>query len=442
MSAYLFIMSIILLSMMVATAISFRSLATPSFIWLFMWTFSFTVTAIFGSVYNIDERPLIIAFLSICAFWLGAFIASKGKPRTRNNLADLNFIVTNVLLIQAALLAIGFIGAVSQSLHFGGGLLRASSLQQAAAAASDTAASIYRGEQATPLIGRIGFAALQVGAAVTGLSLAIKHKHAVASRLLGLGFLFIAVMYTSISTTRGFTVIPILWCGCCYIASKVFYNRERDLSSPRFILSGAGIFFSLVFFVLGMQVARSGEFRPSQFSAAAEHMRPWVAGSIPSLSGNYSAWDREISAGAEFFGAIGKLANVESSTTRGAKTTGSDMVPIGAGARANAPTIFIALIRSFGDYGCVIASLIVGALSGFTYLQLRHQSSLAWAIYSSILAFVIWSPNVWFFGYGSRALTLVGLLALVALARWANSKGFSRVRLSGRQTKPRLQPKF
>jgi len=407
-----------LLAMLGAALAHTRSLVSPAVIWLTMWTMSFMLTAAWGSLYIIDPTVLILLFLGVIAFAIGCVAPLPGFTNNgyQRNAGGIGDVVKSANWIILACLVVSFVGAVIQSRHFGGGVFNVSSLQQAASRASDAVSSIYRGEQASPLGGRIGFAALQMGAVLSGLSLAAKHRQKTLSIIMALGLVVVALIYTSTTTTRSYTIIPMLWAFAGFAASKVVLGRERDINSLPFIGSSAVVLAVLVVFTLGFQIARTGEFRVSQFGRAAEHMRPWVAGSIPSLSGNYAAWDREVSIGQEFVGALGKIVGARESSQRGAQTTGNNMVPIGNGARANAATLFITLIRSFGEIGTVFAAFAIGVGSNWAYQSARRGSPFAWAFYPGIIVMIVWSPNTWFFSYGSRVLTIVGLLVVVIIA--------------------------
>lgn len=90
-------------------------------------------------------------------------------------------------------------------------------------------------------------------------------------------------------------------------------------------------------------------------------------------------------------------------------------IDIGDWRDGNASTALRVMVNDFGLIGCGIFLFTWGVISAFL-VQKTREGSLYWAaLLAYDIASVVWSPNQWYFVYGSRVLAPIVVLTYLAI---------------------------
>jgi oligosaccharide repeat unit polymerase len=155
----------------------------------------------------------------------------------------------------------------------------------------------------------------------------------------------------------------------------------------------------------------------NQIGKTFERLRLWVAGYIPAFNGwLWSSWNGHLTWGSSTFRFLSQLT----SNKAGALTEVGSDIYVGNYTYGNACTSLKGVVNDFGLVGCGIFLFVWGVLSRAVLTQAR-RGSIVWGVFFACdLAAIVWSPNAFFFMYGSRVLAPALALAYI---------GFRRLRL-------------
>lgn len=410
MSGYLWAITATALALAAATIAFYRSIVAPAVVWMGAWSGLLLLAAVLGQNYIYAPSALIAALAAIAAFPVGAAVTAIVPARVSRDPRGLAVLYDKSVLIQGMCALFGVGGAVYLSVYYGQSLLSVRSVEQLLTGASSVAAAIYRGEASMPAVAKLAFAVLQVGFLVSGVAVAARHPRA---WMMFAALCVAMILWPLVTTQRSFLFVPItFWVGS-FAATMIFLRRDAVLSRPKVLLAGGAALIALASLVVALQTVRMGA--RTGLGPVLDHMRPWIAGYLPAFSGWFERWDGSANGGASFLGGLIALVTGGVEQAAGAER-GLTMVPIGAGDYSNAPTALPLFFGSFGLLGGVAAIALFGAICQLVYRSCRAGSPIACVLMGAVLGAIIWTPNAWFFGYGSRVFAIVVLAVAVWLA--------------------------
>lgn len=395
----------------------FHSVAAPASIWLLGWSLLFGACAALGWDYIYRWAGVTVLFLGVLVFPIGCLFSSR--PASRQTSRDVTgssssfaALIRFSPAIQLAAAAVGFVGAVALSHHFGRSLLGLASFAELSLAAHATGKLIESGEEVMPTFSSIAFAVVQVGFMCSGFFVAMRGFRVKPVALL-VALLGVVALWTVVTTIRSYFVASVIWFISSYVAAKILARQEQGLINPRIVLGSMLGVTGLVALVIVSQSYRMGDYHFKLVGAAAAHLRPWVAAYIPGFSCWYDEMVRnpggDMGGTSIFRGLLAAMGIVSYEPFNRATT----LIPVGAGQTTNAITIFNTIVGDFGLIGGMLFTFVSGYLSQTAYELCRRGSLVGLATYSAVVAAILWSPNAWFFKYGSRMFASALLLFLL-----------------------------
>jgi len=391
-----------------------------------VWGISFALTAIFGGVFVVDAEAALV-MLVIFAMPLGEVltVALSGKFVLTTQQKSIRLLKIRILqkrsgTIQWICIAISFSGALYLAKTFGTPLFKVGSFGDLAEIGRMNARGIFRGELEIPFFAKIAFMFLQFGVILSGFSCASQsgRKKYTWTVLL----FFTAILWTLITTQRSYFVACAVWWVGAYLTAKVYVGEERRVLKPRVILAVLAAAIVLPIMIVSVRSIRTGNSLSSNLGQAFESSRAWFAGYIPGFSAWYTHWNHQLDFGGSLFGGIVSILSLGQVGDSGASEAG--FYAIGAGATTNALTLLRFVIGSFGVIGGALLLILFAFLARYTYDRCRAGSLTAAAMLPAIFVTIIWSPNSWFFGYGSRLIAV--LLCLIGFHTAQYCMRFSR----------------
>lgn len=389
-----------------------KSPVIPAAVWLFAWSAMFMLAAVFGSDYRYYPLSLTVLVLILLAFPLGSLLGISGAYESHDeNLELIEDITKFAPAIMIACGLIGIIGVVFVARALGISLHSLGSLKMFVALAKQAANSLHTGEQSVPTSASICEAFLQMGFAVCGVAVAARRFMKWQTGGLFALLIFVAMLWTAITTIRSYVLIPVLWYFGGFITTKVFLHAEGTVLNRRVIVAFCVVMPLALLTIIVVQSIRMGDYRLQLLSAAAHHMRPWFGGAIPGFCVWYfnSSLNQTV-AGPSIFAGIEKTFGIAQQTGYVNLATELD---IGSGDTTNAETAIKVFVENFGAPGAMLAAATFGFLVQRLYELARSRYLVGLGLLPIMMATVLYSPNYWFLGYGSRILAGILFFALV-----------------------------
>lgn len=277
--------------------------------------------------------------------------------------------------------------------------------------ASQNAEFIFTQQYEQSLISKISSSFFQSACILAGLYIAgfgrltkIKWHVVLIAVLPGL-------LLTLVTTQRSPLIISLVWLFSGFIAATIILGRERRLFDIRYLVSILFAVFGVAVAVVLIQSVRGGELSSVALSESLQHLRPWAAGYIAAFSNWVSGYWSEAPLHGQtlmrgVLNSLGVGDGVGISTRMAA-------VQIGNQQTSNAMTVARHFVMDFGMAGALVGAMVWGMLSAILYGWTRSGSRLAMVLLSANLSAIVWSPNSWFLGYGSRILAV--FVAIAAL---------------------------
>lgn len=409
--SYIPLFILLLISIFAIILIITKDKATPISIWFIAWITLFSCAYIFGAPYSYTFSTLWLLTLGCIAFGFGGVIAYTVKINSSMRLQPLIYDTLFLKItprVQIIAVLLGVFGAINLSIRLGSSLLSTSSLSQVFDSASSNISQLYTGETVLSPLANISFSFIQLGFLVSGAHAARFGLSSKRSILLFAAIFLTAILWTSITTTRSYFIVSMVWWVSAYYSTKVLYNRIQDILSVKPLIIALLTMLLLIVLIVSFQTIRLGN-EAGKITDTFEHMRPWIAGYIPALSVWISEnWNGEHTYGLNLVRPPLKIIGV-----RVGESLSGSVFPIEIGnlQQSNALTIYRVLFYDFGYIGCLIFTFTLGFLSSIGYRLCALGSLPAWAALVSLTALIIWSPNYWFYNYGSRILVLIIILA-------------------------------
>jgi oligosaccharide repeat unit polymerase len=407
-----FLLLIILVHIIVGRLIN--RFTSPINFWNVGWMVLFLFALIFGSPYYYSIYALTLMTLGCISFSMGGIVSNlivlkKNNPLDRSDF--LSHIRDKSIFIQVIAVIIGSAGAIDLSNSFGTSLLDFSSIEQISSDASGNVAQLYSGEMLLTPLANFSFSALQLGFLFNGVFIAINGlKNKISISCFCLLFLT-SLLWTSVTTTRSYFVVSMVWWLAAYYATKIAINEEKQLFNAKTIIRASFSITAVVILIIFVQSMRLGNLSFQQIDETLQHMRPWVAGYIPGFSVWVEEdWSGDFMYGVNFIRPIAKIFGI----TLDESDAGSVIpVDIGNMQQSNALTIYRVLFYDFGFFGSLVFTFLLGFCSQLSYRLCKAGSYIGWALLISCTTMIIWAPNFWFYNYGSRILVLI-LIILIA----------------------------
>jgi|SRR6185437_6429475 len=413
MATYLLAIAIALFAAWYVLLHAFRSAVAPAPLWLFAWAILYLCAVIFGADYNYTIEGVTILGLIAFAFPFGCLLATSVSLPSAKYALDTSGLNKVSPFIQLFCGAAGLVGAHSLSANFGGSLFHFESIVALTVAAKRASVLLESGQETLPVSASIAFAFLQMAFLLNGVRMASRNTSLVLNvGLLGLLFA-ITTLWTVATTSRGYFLVGILWFLGSYIATKILIGEESNFIRPKVVLLTAGTAIALILVIVVFQSFRMGDYRLELFQRALAHMRPWIAGYITGFSVWYrDVWSSGADQGGSIFEGLFKAVGIVQQQSFNRMATQLD---IGDGDSTNALTVAKMFIADFGLIGGILFAGIVGYASQLVYQACRQGWAIGWLLQPGVVVTILWSPNFWFMGYGSRVLALILFVGLGAL---------------------------
>lgn len=396
------------------------SLLTPASLWSLGWLLLILFTTIFGSDYFYSYTMLIVILGFIISFVIG-YIVMNSLLTGRGKLSQIKayrsipevYPIPASSRIQIVFLSISMISLSIMLSKFGLNISMLSNFSSIANSASSNASMVYSGEVSLGMNETIGFAFLQAAFVLNGIDNAMnnrkKHRY-----LFFVVIVFGSLLWSAVTTTRSYIVVPLVWWIAGFYAAKVYRNDVDSLIDSAFIRKLLLFIAVLVLVILFFQAVRmsgdEGEFNMSLL----EHMRPWIAGYVPALSVWYeNNWSGDYQYGSNLFRPFLKIFGI--SIGENIRDT-VGLQYIGNGHYSNALTLVRALIYDFGIYGSLIFTFYFGLFSSYIYNKTHLGNKYAFVALVGIMTTIVWAPNYWFYSYGSRVLVLILLVCFIVFS--------------------------
>lgn len=393
-----------------------RSLLAPAPLWNLCWCLLFVVGAALGGGYFIDASSTVYLFILALSFNLFPLLASRRDSPLDEERAQLirrALVGPGWLLVGTA--AVGLMGAFDLSAGLGHSLLNLDSIAAVFDAGKENAAELYQGTVTRSATQTFSYATVQFGAAAVGARIRVEASR--ASLFLLLINAVAAMSWSVVTTQRSYFLVPLLWFIAGYIAAAVATGDERI---SRRALGWAGLTMGAVvaFVVLARAIRVAGADTAFDLSVV-EQGKHWAACYIPT----FAQWHSE-GGGSDIYPLrllSGVLSFIGIDAEDGMSADGETFTYIGNGLTSNAATMMRAVVLAAGTAGAVVVVILLGALSQFVYSSARASKPWAIAVYTGVVASIIWSVNAWQFSYGNRVLAqvmiCVALSVSVLLAR-------------------------
>ncbi|ACB97440.1 O-antigen polymerase [Beijerinckia indica] len=276
----------------------------------------------------------------------------------------------------------------------------------------DINSEIRTGGIESGMLGKIAFAMPQAAIVLVGVCSVIGRYQWMRRAILVIVSLFPLFVLTFVSTIRSPVFMSLLLLVSGIIAGQTLLGTERSIFSKRNTIAATVLVFGLVSMMAFLQSIRLGDFNFSQIGETLEHMRIWFAGYIPAFHGWYwNYWSGDLAYGNNTFKFLAGLITGGGSYL----DTVQSNIDIGDWRDGNASTALRVMVNDFGLIGCGIFLFTWGVISAFL-VQKTREGSLYWAaLLAYDIASVVWSPNQWYFVYGSRVLAPIVVLTYLAI---------------------------
>lgn len=387
--------------------------ASPLILWLCVWSVAFLFLASLGDAFYYPRAVEHTIFAYVATFSITCALAgglSKTK-RSQNRITGSASLLYFIFATQmCGILSFAFLAS---SLGFRASTI--TNLVEFTGAAQRNQVAIYNNwsltEDGIPLITKIFNAIFQSGFIIYFFYRGAGWRPSGYAALYPIIAFLTALSFSAITTVRIFFLVPAILSVASFLAGAAYNAREQELFRPRYVIAAISILFSLLFLTILFQTVRLGD-RTYGLEYTLNHMRPWVAGYIPA----FGLWLSEPSQ-SNTFGQLflrGILAPMGLAQGEGL-TERLELISLGNGQTTNASTLFRVVVGDWGKLGAVLFTALLGVISGICYRATKNGSPLGATFLVGVIAAILWSPNYWFFGYGSRVLAIS--LALIVLPR-------------------------
>lgn len=377
-------------------------------LWCLSWGGLFALNGILGWPYIQSELTNTLVFVYVLCFIFGHTVKFKKElsaipiaPQQALNQARSTLKLPGIVLIVLIASVIG-LAAPYEMLKSGGfgvdNLVGGGSY-------GDVISTIngdYRtGLIEQTMIGKFAFAAPQAAMILVGIMAVIGGYKA------GKRYFLVAlaaaplILFTAVSTIRSPTFMALLLLVTGTIAGRTMLGREKSLFKLRNFLIALVTCFALVLMMFFFQSMRLGDYSFQQTAKTIEHMRIWFAGYLPAFNGwVWKSWNGRLNYGASCFRFLPAVMTGQTSYL----DTFQSNVYIGNQTYGNASTMLRVVVNDWGLIGCGVFLFIWGAISRFLLTITRRGSIVGGILFTCNLAAIVWSPNQWYFLYGSRVL--------------------------------------
>ncbi|MDH7637267.1 O-antigen polymerase [Sphingomonas oryzagri] len=405
----------------------------PRFFWSTAWGFMFLFALLFGGVFAIMNRMTLFVMVGVACFLAGCWLTETITARPIRGAAAVQY-QRQIAWLRPFIWATTLVGMLSP-IYFARQLgFHPSELVDMSSyfsAVRDANAAIRNYDVEQNLLSKICGIFPLGGATVAGMVIGLGRRRFNITLWECLLPVLPGFLLSAVTSVRGGTIVPIVIMFGGLATGLVMRRREGVLFSRRAISWTAGVVVALVALILFMQTIRAGN-RASNFSAIVEHMRPWIAGYLPGISvWAEEQWDGTMSYGVMTFRGIASLLGASGN---GVDTFLND-TDIGNGQVTNAMTFYRFAIQDFGMAGSLLFTFVWGAISGWLGTLVRRGNFAAAPFYAINIAAVIWSPNAWFLGYGTRIFApIVACAFLVVAVRQRAPLAMKRRAIQARRT--------
>lgn len=368
-------------------------------VWCISWTAMFLLNGIFGGVYVQSWLMDSYVFACVVAFLLGGIFDVREYSSYINNKSVVN--VKFVILAVVIYSAFGIFSSYDMASQSKSGIDSYLDADMYADTVRELNSDLRQGQLEQGILGKIFYALPQAALIISGLCLGIFEIKKKYRYLMFAVPVAPFVLFSIVSSLRSAIFMAIFIFLSSYLSGLVFKGDEKRV----FNIRSAGIFiasvFVFVFVMIYFQSIRLGDYNFDDVGATVAHLRPWVAGYMPSFGvWHGEQWDGELSYGASSFRWI---ANFFRSNTGYADVVVSS-VYLGNMQFGNASTVLRGFVNDFGLFGCWVFCFFWGYISSVLYQKTRRRNIYAAVFFSINIACIIWAPNQWFLSYGSRQL--------------------------------------
>jgi oligosaccharide repeat unit polymerase len=378
-----------------------------------VWTALFVVASLLGGVYMTDPTPVLLVAANLALWGIGYFLifTAPGRPTASFAEAELEFPLLGKFIVISAL--IGMISPILFAQRLGVDFSQVTDLNQYFDTVSTANSEIRQQVVEEGFLSKICVSFNLAAAVALGIYLATQHTSRYDKILKVLLVVFPGILTTASTSVRSSTLMPIIFIVSGYIAGQVLTQRHRNLLTVRNVARVTIFVLLFSIFVVFFQMIRLGTVGTYVIASTLNHLRPWVAGYLPAFSGWYNrSWDGSLALGLNTFHGVANAFGVEGEGISQYLTGWY----IGNGQSSNAATVIRVFVADFGIVGSLIFCFAWGAASAWLSRSTARLSNVALPLLAVNIATIIWSPDGWLLGYGSRLLSIFVLLAYFGLA--------------------------
>ena len=395
----------------------YQSWLAPAPLWNFCWAGLFACTALLGYGFNFPPGAVLTLMFLAVSFNLPCFLLNSSisvVDRSARTEKLQSFAPPTWLLLATA--AIGLAGVIKLGFDLGTSVFSLRSLDALFSVGQQNAVAIFRGESNISFIVNFAFAGLQFGTALAGVRVALKPNR--AAWLTTVLLFAISFMWSSITTQRSYLLVPVVWFVASYLAALVYSGRRNvPIRAAVAAVVGGGALLLLIVFLRAVRTdGTNAGFSEATFAPT----RLWLAGYVPT----FAAWYEQSSQDGLSFGLLSGLEALVRPLVGGrtVDTGESNFYGIGSGLTSNAGTSMIRIIGTGGVAWGLLTVIVLALVAHLAYRRAASGGCVAAAVYTGVLAFVLWSTNAWFFGYGGRIIALAAIILTAALAQRLNTR--------------------
>ena len=406
------------------------NLSSPVKIWLVSWGSIWLANGIFGGVYITTVSVGVYVFIGVAVFVLGAIVGGAASPIVRivdsgppspswmealkrgenfRRLANIGSLVGGTLALEVGVRQMGGRGVLP--IILGGRDVIFESMRVGKA-------SLTEGDAfSVPLGVTLATLALSCSAILIGLQLGVATPGMRRrSRVLSVTALGAYAFVMSVTTgVRSFLLVGALLLAFTWLAARVACSGGENVITGRVVsVLGGGVAVFFVWTVV-VQSARLKDVGLQYVGETLEHLRPWVAGYLPALSGWYEdiPSDHPLTGGRLL--ARGVLTVLGLDGGEGVDTR-IGFEEISSGVYSNAMTIFRLLWTDFGVAGGALACFVFGFTAQRVYRSAINRGGAWIVVLGCYYVAIFFSINYWFFAYGARVYGAFAALLVVHLS--------------------------
>jgi oligosaccharide repeat unit polymerase len=379
-------------------------------LWSLVWGMLFLLNGVFGRPFVQSALTDILVFVFVISFLLGHKFAviQDGPIRDRSAI-----LLPKIGIFVIFCSVVGMISPYELYKH-GPGDANIQNFSSYAGTAQEVNGDVRTGLVEQTLTGKIAFSASQAGLIIVGTFAAMgrypRRKRVFLTTVAAAPL----IVFTVVSTIRSALFMAVLLLVVGSISGLTALGRERTLFSTKRMVGVTSLVATMALVMFFFQSIRMGDLTFSRSAKTLEHLRIWIAGYIPALnSWLWGAWDHRLTFGASSFRFL--KAMIQGNTSYLA-TFQSNMY-IGNHVYGNASTMLRTNINDFGLIGCGVFMFFWGAISRFLVSKTRQGSAIFALLFTCDLAAIVWSPNAWFFMYGSRLMAPALAIGYVLMRR-------------------------